>query len=92
MEIAKLIGLMAASLTTISFFPQAIKIIRTRDAKSISLTMYVILVIGLSLWLVYGLMNNDTPIILANTITLIPTLVILGIKINERLQKKPNID
>lgn len=86
MESSEIIGLLAASLTTFSFFPQAVKIIKTRDARSISLVMYSILVVGLSLWLVYGLMNNDMPIILANIVTLIPTLVILTMKLKERFR------
>jgi len=88
METTYIIGLVAASLTTFSFFPQAVKIIRTGDAKSISIVMYSILVVGIALWLVYGILNNDVPIILANFITLIPTMIILYIKFREKFKPK----
>ena len=87
MDYIRILGLIAATLTTISFFPQAIKIIKTRDARSISLGMYSILVLGIAMWVVYGFLVGDLPILLANIITLIPTLVILVIKIRETARK-----
>lgn len=87
MEYIRILGLIAATLTTISFFPQAIKIIKTRDARSISLVMYSILVLGIAMWVVYGFLVGDLPILLANIITLIPTLVILVIKTREKWRK-----
>jgi len=86
MDYIKLIGLVAASLTTFSFFPQAVKTIKTKDAKSISLVMYSILVVGITLWMVYGILIKDLPVFLANVITLIPTLLILYIKVKEKLR------
>ncbi|MDX9846502.1 MAG: SemiSWEET transporter [Tenuifilaceae bacterium] len=87
MDYIRILGLIAATLTTISFFPQAVKIIKTRDAHSISLVMYSILVVGIAMWVVYGFLVGDLPILLANIITLIPTLVILVIKIRETARK-----
>lgn len=87
MDYIRILGLIAATLTTISFFPQAVKIIKTRDARSISLVMYSILVVGIAMWVVYGFLVGDLPILLANIITLIPTLVILVIKIRETARK-----
>lgn len=84
MDYIKLIGLVAASLTTFSFFPQAVKTIKTKDAKSISLVMYSILVVGITMWMIYGILIKDLPVFLANVITLIPTLIILYIKIREK--------
>lgn len=78
---SELIGYFAASLTTISFLPQVIQIVKTNDTKSISLGMYCIFVLGVSLWLVFGIMISSLPIILANAITLILTLTILILKI-----------
>jgi len=79
--VSELIGYFAASLTTISFLPQVIQIVKTNDTKSISLGMYCIFVLGVSLWLAFGIMISSLPIILANAITLILTLTILILKI-----------
>lgn len=83
MSFAEIIGFIAATLTTLSFYPQAYKIIKTRDTASISLVMYSIINVGLILWLVYGLMIGDMPIILANAFTLIASLTILFLKIKK---------
>ncbi|NHB67376.1 SemiSWEET transporter [Perlabentimonas gracilis] len=88
MDTIQILGLFAAALTTISFFPQAYKVIKTRNTQSISLLMYVILVVGVILWLSYGIVKNDLPIILANIVTLIPTLVILFLKVGELIKPK----
>lgn len=87
MDYVKLIGLVAASLTTFSFFPQAVKTIKTKDARSISLTMYSILVVGIALWMTYGILIKDLPVFLANVITLIPTMIILYLKIREKINR-----
>jgi len=76
------VGWAAAILTTVSFVPQAIKVIRTRDTASISLWMYVLFVVGIGFWLFYGIMKNDVPMTTANAITLILASVILITKLN----------
>lgn len=76
-----LLGLTAALLTTAAFIPQAIKIIRTRHTKDLSLWMYILLNIGLVLWLTYGFILRDPALILANGVTLLLTLTILILKI-----------
>ena len=76
-----IIGLTAATFTTIAYIPQAIKIIRTKHTKDLSLIMYVVLTLGIILWLVYGLMLSSLPIILANIVTVTLTSIILGLKI-----------
>ncbi len=76
-----LLGLTAAFLTTLAFVPQAVKIIRTRHTKDLSLWMYVLLNIGLILWLAYGFILRDPALILANSITFILTFIILILKI-----------
>jgi len=77
----ELLGFIAATLTTISFLPQAIKAWKTKSTKDISLPMYVIFVIGIFLWLIYGFAINSPPLMLANSITLIIGLFILYLKI-----------
>ena len=76
-----IIGLAAATCTTLSFVPQAVKIIKTKHAKDLSLPMYSILAAGIFLWLVYGILIKDLPIILANAIALLFTSTILVLKI-----------
>ena len=76
-----LIGLGAAFCTTIAFLPQAIKTWRTRSTEDISLGMFLTFSIGTLLWLIYGLLLHDIPLIAANGITLVLALTILGLKI-----------
>lgn len=75
------IGLLAAALTTVSFLPQVVKILKTKHTKAISLLMYVIFATGVLLWLIYGISIKDLPIILANGITLIIAAIVLILKI-----------
>jgi MtN3 and saliva related transmembrane protein len=64
-----LIGLIAAICTTASFLPQVVKTLRSKRTTDISLSMYGILATGLFLWLVYGLILRDVPLILANGVS-----------------------
>lgn len=77
----ELIGFAAAALTTLAFVPQAWLTWRTRAASGVSLGMYSIFTTGVALWLMYGLMLDAWPIIVANTITLVLALFILLMKI-----------
>lgn len=74
-------GTIAAILTTASFLPQAIKTIKTKDTKGISTGMYSMFVVGVFLWIIYGIQIKDMPIIIANIITFILASIILGFKI-----------
>ena len=81
MTIATIIGLMAAFCTTLSFLPQAIHTIKTKNTSGISLLMYSIFTIGTLLWLAFGIMTNNLPVILANCVTTVLALVILCYKL-----------
>ncbi len=81
MNFITILGLVAATCTTIAFLPQAIKAIRTRHTKDLSLGMYALLTTGIILWLIYGVFKNDLPIILANGVTLVFAAIILFLKI-----------
>lgn len=81
MNITTLIGLFAAFCTTVSFLPQAIKTIATKDTSGISLSMYSLFTIGTVMWFTYGIMSSSMPIYLANGITLILALIILVYKL-----------
>lgn len=74
-------GYLAATLTTLAFVPQAVKTIRTRDTRSISLGMYVVFTIGIGFWLVYGIALDSMPMILSNIVTFALSATILGLKL-----------
>ena len=74
-------GYVAATLTTLSFVPQAVKTIRSKDASSISLGMYVVFTTGLCFWLAYGIVLGSWPMILSNVITLVLATIILRLKL-----------
>jgi len=74
-------GYIAAVLTTVAFVPQAVKTIRTRDTRSISLGMYVVFTIGIGFWLAYGIALGSMPMILANIVTFALSATILGLKL-----------
>jgi MtN3 and saliva related transmembrane protein len=76
-----LLGYTAAVLTTGAFVPQAVRTIRTRDTRAISLWMYVTFTTGIALWFVYGVRINAWPMILANTITFLLAATILALKL-----------
>jgi MtN3 and saliva related transmembrane protein len=76
-----IIGLVAALCTTISFIPQAMRIIKTKHTKDLSLAMYSIFTTGILLWLVYGILIKDFPLIISNAITFVFTSTILILKI-----------
>lgn len=75
------IGYVAATLTTIAFVPQAIKTIRSRDTKGISLGMYVVFTLGIACWFGYGLVLHSWPMIISNVITFVLSLTILVMKL-----------
>ena len=77
-------GYVAATLTTLSFLPQAIKTVRTRDARGISLGMYVVFTIGVMFWLAYGIVLHSWPMIIANVVTLGLSATILALKLRYR--------
>jgi MtN3 and saliva related transmembrane protein len=64
-----LVGYAAATLTTVSFVPQALLTLRTRNADGVSLRMYALFTLGIALWLVYGALTVSWPLILANSVT-----------------------
>ena len=80
MDIYEIIGLLAAILTTGAFVPQVYKTWKIKSADDISLTMYLVLFIGLICWLIYGIHLNSFTMILANSVTGILALVVLFFK------------
>lgn len=76
-----IIGLAAAFCTTISFLPQAIKTIQTKNTSGISLSMYSLFSFGTLLWFLYGILTSDLPVSIANGITLVFACIILVYKV-----------
>jgi len=83
-----LIGYVAAILTTASFVPQAVLVIRTKRTGGISLLMYSLFTLGVALWLVYGVATDAVPIVVANAITLILAGMILFIAAKARFSQR----
>jgi len=75
------IGSAAATLTTTAFIPQAWRVWRTRHTTDISLGMYALFTLGVTLWLIYGIQLGSWPIIVANTVTLLLAGTVLVLKI-----------
>ena len=74
-------GYAAAMLTTVSFLPQAVKTIRSRDTHGISLAMYVVFTIGIGFWFGYGIVLGSWPMVAANAITFVLAATILALKL-----------
>lgn len=85
MELDDIVGGIAAFLTTTSFLPQAIHVLRTRDTRAISLTMYAMFTAGIMLWGIYGLMTMQWSIIIANGVTVVLAALILVMKMRDVL-------
>ncbi|MCJ8337390.1 MAG: SemiSWEET transporter [Pseudomonadales bacterium] len=88
MDFIFIIGMLAATLTTIAFVPQVVQILRTGNVDGISIYMYMILVSGVALWFTYGIVLKDIPIMLANGITLVLTTTVLGLTLYKRWNKR----
>jgi len=84
MTLTDAVGTLAAILTTVSFFPQALHTFRTKDVRGISLGMYSAFTAGVALWLVYGLLLQAWPIVIANVVTLALAATILLMKLRYR--------
>jgi MtN3 and saliva related transmembrane protein len=78
------LGYVAGILTTIAFVPQVIQIYKTKSAKDVSLAMFLLFTAGVVMWLIYGIKSNAFPVIAANVITLLLSLVILFFKFKYR--------
>ncbi len=83
-QIPTYIGYAAGLLTTVAFFPQLVKIWRSRSADDVSPAMFVIFTTGVGLWLVYGVLIESWPVMAANAVTLALALAILVLTLRYR--------
>ncbi|MDY1592005.1 MAG: SemiSWEET transporter [Methanofastidiosum sp.] len=81
MEMITILGLLAGTLTTISFIPQVIKTWKFKETRDISLLMYIIFFTGVLLWFSYGILIDNSPIIVANGVSLVLVSIVLSLKI-----------
>ena len=81
MQLVPLIGLLAGTLSTIAYVPQVVKSWRSGSTSDVSLTMFAIMVTGVTLWLIYGVFVHDIPIMVANGATLLLAGTVLVLKI-----------
>ncbi len=80
-DLTNIAGLLAGTLTTVSFVPQVVRSVRTKSTKDISWYLLIILLAGLVLWDVYGVMINSFPLVLANTISIFVTFPMVVLKL-----------
>ena len=86
MNALDLLGLVATCFTTSSFVPQVWRTWKTRDVSGISLPTYVIITIGLALWLVYGWLRGDMPLMVANAVMVVLTgaITVMELRFEQR--------
>ena len=87
MDYITLIGLSAAAMGGISLFPQVLKVLKTKSTKDISREMILLLAGSIFLWLIYGILLTNLPIIIANFFGFIQALIILFFKIKNQIKK-----
>jgi MtN3 and saliva related transmembrane protein len=81
MDYVTIVGLVAAALTVIAFFPQLMKVWKTKSTKDISLGMFSIFCSGVFFWLIYGILTQDPPVTVANLLVFIQAFIILMFKV-----------
>ena len=81
MEKTEWVGIIAGILTASSMLPQVIKVLKEKKAENISLLMVFVLISGVCLWIVYGVMRKDLPIIATNAFSLLVNLVLMVLRI-----------
>ena len=71
------LGLVAGGITSVAMMPQLIKVIKEKNAEDISVVMLLVLITGLSLWVLYGILQNELPIILSNSFSVLVNITLL---------------
>jgi MtN3 and saliva related transmembrane protein len=84
-----LVGIAAGISTSISLLPQLVKLVKSKKAEDLSMFYLVILLIGLALWIWYGILREDTPIIITNSFSFILNLVIIFLGVRFKNAQNP---
>ncbi|HMK60433.1 MAG TPA: SemiSWEET transporter [Dissulfurispiraceae bacterium] len=81
MDTITILGYIAGALTTMSLIPQMLKMWKTKSARDVSLGMFLIFVVGISLWITYGVLIHSMPVIIANSVSLTLGFMVLWLKL-----------
>lgn len=81
MQLSDILGYTAATLTTASFLPQAWRTYRTKDVSGISLRMYTTFTVGIAVWLAYGVVLKEVPMMVSNSLSLLLACAVLAMKL-----------
>lgn len=87
-EITAFLGYAAGTLTTISFLPQLLKVIKLKSARDISYRMFILFISGVTLWFIYGILIHQWPVIITNFITFLIATAILVLKFRYDAKEK----
>ena len=90
MELSDVLGYLAATLTTVAFVPQAWRTFRTKDVSGISTRMYSVFTVGVAVWLAYGIVLGEVPMMVANTLTLVLACAVLVMKLKYGKKERPD--
>jgi MtN3 and saliva related transmembrane protein len=85
---SEVVGYVAGAITTLSFLPQLILTMRSRQAEGVSLRMYILFSFGVALWIAYGVFRKSPAVIVTNAVTLVLAVVIVGLVVRARLKSK----
>jgi MtN3 and saliva related transmembrane protein len=93
MDMVQIVGLVAGTCTSLAALPQLIKAWKTKEVKDISFKMFLFYVIGIGLWLLYGVLKSDTPIVITNSISLAfnAAMLVLKIKYKNKPAEQPEL-
>ncbi|HEX6467282.1 MAG TPA: SemiSWEET transporter [Terriglobales bacterium] len=89
-DITNAIGFIAGIMTTAANVPQVLKTYRSRSGEGLSFRMLLILMIGLGLWIAYGIMSKSPPIVITNGAALLLVIALIAMKF--RFDRKPTTD
>lgn len=81
MTLATAIGYLAGGLTTVAFLPQVLKAWRSRSVEDLSLAMLIVFAVGVGLWVVYGALLDEPPIMIFNAITFALAQILIYFKL-----------
>lgn len=84
MQVSDMLGYLAGTLTTAALVPQVWRTLRTKDVSGISLRMYTIFTAGIAVWLAYGILLGETPMLIANSVSLVLACIVLALKLRYR--------
>ena len=92
MDGVTLLGLAAGALTTSAFLPQVVKAWRTRSTQDLSFGTFILFNVGILMWLLYGIVIRDLPIIVTNLVTFVLAFTVLVLMLRNRKVRQDEPD